>query len=140
MLISFSGNTVWDVIGQIREFMCAVNADVATPADVDTMVKVPTEGMLPDEEDEDPVREALMQEIKPVLTQAQMEENLAKAPVHEDPPQPTFEEVRKALKDMRDRKGTDAVKLLLADYGAKNATELTEVSYRSVYDRAIAEV
>lgn len=147
MLVNFSGETMRDVVDQILDFVSMLKVDGAStvPA-VDTMAQVPREGMLPDEEDAPETlvsvqeREALMNDIKPVLTQAQMEENMANAPVHEDPPAPTFEEVRKALRGLRERKGTNAIKMLLADYGVSNATELTEVSYRSVYDRANAEV
>lgn len=78
--------------------------------------------------------------IEPVLTQERMEENLANAPVHEEPKQPSLTEVRAALKAMRDKRGAEAVKALLAEYGANSVPELKEEDYLIVRDRAAAEV
>ena len=47
--------------------------------------------------------------VEPVITQERMEENIANAPVHEEPPVPTLEEVRAALKKLRDKKGAAVV-------------------------------
>ena len=80
------------------------------------------------------------QEIKPVLTQAQMEENVANAPTHELPPQPTLEEVRAVMKELRDRKGSAAVKEILTGYGAASLPELKPEDYLGAIDRARAEV
>ena len=65
-----------------------------------------------------------------------MEENVAKAPVHELPPQPTMEEARAVLNDLRKRKGTDAVKEILEAYGAKTFKELKPEDYLGAIDRA----
>lgn len=91
---------------------------------------------------ETPVEEPMPQpeEIKPVLTQAQMEENIANAPKHEMPPQPTLEEVRAVLKELRDRKGSAAVKEILSGYGAGSLQELKPEDYLGAIDRARAEV
>lgn len=79
-------------------------------------------------------------EIKPVLTQEQMEENIKNAPVHEDPPQPTLEEVREAFRTLRDRKGANAVKEILKAYGAASVPELKPEDYLGARDRALTEV
>ena len=79
------------------------------------------------------------EEIKPVLTQERMEENLKNAPVHEMPPVPSLEEVRDALKKLRDRKGSAAVKALLKEYGVDSVPELKEEDYLVVRDRALVE-
>ena len=79
-------------------------------------------------------------EIKPVLTQAQMEENIKNAPEHRDPPQPSLEEVRAALKQLRDRKGSAAVKELLKAYGADSLPNLKPEDYLGARDRALMEV
>ena len=93
---------------------------------VDTIVKAPVS--------EPPT------EIKPVLTQEQVEENIANAPVHEEPPQPTLEDVRDAMKARRDKKGAGAVKELLKAYGAKSVPELKPEDYLGAMSRAYAEV
>lgn len=80
------------------------------------------------------------EEVKPVITQERMEENIANAPVHEEPPVPTLEEVRAALKKLRDKKGATAVKEILKEYGADSLPELKEEDYLIVRDRALAEV
>ena len=85
-----------------------------------------------------PVKET--EEIKPVLTPEQMEENVKNAPVHELPPVPPVEEVRDALKRLRARKGTDAVKALLKEYNAASVPDLKEEDYLIVRDRALMEV
>jgi len=77
-------------------------------------------------------------EIKPVLTQEQMAENIANAPKHELPPQPTEAEVRKALNALREVKGTGAVKEILEAYGARNFQELQEGDYLGAMERAKA--
>ena len=84
--------------------------------------------------------ETKTEEIKPVLTPEQMEENVKNAPVHELPPVPPIEEVRDALKQLRARKGTDAVKALLKEYNADSVPDLKEEDYLIVRDRALMEV
>ena len=69
-----------------------------------------------------------------------MEENIQNAPVHEEPEQPTLEEVREAMKALRDRKGAGAVKELLKAYGAKSVPELKPEDYLGARDRALTEV
>ena len=81
-------------------------------------------------------------EIKPVISQAQMEENVKNAPV---PPQlfavqPSIEEVRTALKELRERKGAGAVRELLKAYGADSLTQLKEEDYLGALARAKTEV
>lgn len=77
--------------------------------------------------------------IKPVLTQAQMEENMANAPVHELPPTPPIEEVRAALNRLKDVKGIATVKALLKEYNANSVPELPTECYLQIRDRALAE-
>lgn len=79
-------------------------------------------------------------EIKPVLTQEQMEENIKNAPTHEEPPQPTLEEVREAFRALRDKKGANAVKEILKAYGAASVPELKPEDYLGALDRALTEV
>lgn len=81
----------------------------------------------------EPVRE-------PVITQAQIEENIANAPVHEEPPQPSLEEVRAALKVLRDKKGSRVVKDLLKAYGADSLPDLKPEDYLGALSRAQMEV
>lgn len=54
--------------------------------------------------------------------------------------QPTLEEVRAALKELRDRKGAGAVRELLKAYGADNLTELKPEDYMGALARAKTEV
>lgn len=82
---------------------------------------------------ETPVRE-------PVITQAQMEENVKNAPVHTMPEQPTIEEVRAAMKALRDKKGAGAVRDLLKAFGADSLPDLKEEDYLGARDRALLEV
>ena len=84
--------------------------------------------------------EETVEEIKPVITQDRMEENIKNAPAHEMPPVPTLEEVRAALKQLRDKKGAEAVKAILKEYGAGSLPELKEEDYLPVRDRALVEV
>ena len=134
MKIEFTGNSVEDVAAQMFDFLEATGHIVSADKEVDTLAQVPVEGMLPDEADK-----AVEEEIKPVLTMAQRAELEAKAPEHKEPPQPTMEEVRKVLKELRDRKGVEAVKALLADFGVKSAPDLKPEQYLTVYDRARME-
>lgn len=80
------------------------------------------------------------EEIKPVITQDRMEENIKNAPEHKLPEMPSLEEVRAALKSLRDRKGAEAVKAILKEYGANSVPELKEEDYLTVRDRALVEV
>ena len=77
---------------------------------------------------------------KPVISAAQMEENIKNAPVHELPKPPAIEEVRAALKELRDRKGPDAVREILKAYGAGTLSELKEEDYLGALARAKTEV
>ena len=94
-----------------------------------------------EEKKPEPVKEEKpADEIKPVITMDQAEEARAKAPVHEEPKQPTVEEARAALKALRDRKGADAVKRLLKGFGASSLTELKPEDYLGAIAQAEAEV
>jgi len=79
----------------------------------------------------------ISEEIKPVISQERMEENIQNAPKHEEPKIPPLEEVRQALKDLRDKKGSEAVKALLKEYGADSLPNLKEEDYLVVRDRAL---
>ena len=50
----------------------------------------------------------------------------------ETEPQPTIEEVRQALTDLRKKHGVDKVKQLLNDYGAAKVSELKAEQYSAV--------
>lgn len=76
----------------------------------------------------------------PVITQEQMEENTKNAPEHKLPDPPTIEEVRKALKELRARKGADAVRNVLKAYNVDSLTQLKEEDYAGAMDRALTEV
>ena len=80
------------------------------------------------------------EEIKPVISTERAEENLANAPVHELPPIPPMEDVRAALNALRAAKGTEAVKAVLAQYGASKFSELKEDDYLPVMELAQTEV
>lgn len=80
------------------------------------------------------------QEIKPVISQAQMEENVKNAPQHEAPEQPTIEELRAAMKELRDRKGAEAVREILKAYDADNLSKLKPEDYLGALARAKSEV
>lgn len=95
---------------------------------------------VPVEETEKPKRGPVDEPVKPVLTQEQMAENIANAPEHTEPEQPSIEEVRAALKELRDKKGKEAVKAILNAYNAKNLTELKPEDYLGARDRALMEV
>ena len=71
-----------------------------------------------------PTIQDIKPDIKPVITQEQMAQNEVTAPKHELPPIPSIEEVRAALSELRDRKGTPAVKELLNDYGVGKVLDL----------------
>lgn len=79
-------------------------------------------------------------EVKPVISQAQMEENVQKAPQHEAPEQPTIEEIRAAMKELRDRKGAEAVREILKAFGADNLSKLKPEDYLGALARAKTEV
>ena len=76
----------------------------------------------------------------PVITQEQMEENVKNAPEHKLPDPPTIEEVRKTLKELRARKGADAVRNVLKAYNVDSLTQLKEEDYAGAMDRALTEV
>ena len=127
--VSFTANNVSELRNNLIGFLSSIKGTELVP--LDTPPAVPTE-----EYPQTPVQEV----IEPVITQDRMEENMANAPVHEMPAQPTIEEVRAVLKDLRARKGAGAVKALLAEYGADSLPNLKEEDYLVVRDRAIAEV
>jgi len=77
---------------------------------------------------------------KPVITIAQREEAVKNAPVHEMPKPPALEEVRAAMKELRDRKGPDAVREILKAYNATTLSELKEEDYLGALARAKTEV
>jgi hypothetical protein len=77
---------------------------------------------------------------QPLITQAQMEENIKNAPEHKLPDPPSIEEVRAALKELRARKGADAVREILSAYGVENLTQLKPEDYAGALDRAKTEV
>jgi len=77
---------------------------------------------------------------KPVVSQEEQKKNVENAPVHEEPKQPTIEEVRAALKELRDRKGSSAVKELLKAYGADSLMTLKPEDYLGALARAKTEV
>lgn len=122
--LNIVANTVEELQDQLKAVTGIVIGYQYHPP-VDTIVQAPVE---------EP------KEIKPVLTQEQMEENIRKAPIHEEPPQPTLEEVRAAMKELRDRKGPDAVKEILKAYGAKTVPDLKPEDYLGARDRALTEV
>lgn len=78
-------------------------------------------------------------EIKPVISQAQMEENVKNAPEHKLPDPPSIEEVRAAMKALKDAKGASAVREILKAYGADTLSELKEEDYLGAMDRARME-
>ena len=77
---------------------------------------------------------------KPVITQEQMEQNQQSAPEYKPPEPPPIEDVRAALKGLRERKGAAAVRELLKAYGAENLTELKVEDYAGAMSRAATEV
>ena len=110
------------------------------PVDTTPLDKVPvTEEPVKTPEVKPEITAEPVNEIKPVITQEQMAENQAKAPVHEEP-QPTIEDTRQALKALRDRKGSAAVKELLKAFHADSLPELKPEDYLSVIGRAEVEV
>lgn len=78
-------------------------------------------------------------EIKPVISQAQMEENQKNAPEHKLPDPPSIEDVRAAMKALKDAKGASAVREILKAYGAETLSELKEEDYLGAMDRARME-
>lgn len=79
-------------------------------------------------------------EQKPVISQEEMAENVANAPDYKLPEPPPIEDVRAALKNLRERKGADAVRELLKAYGAENLTKLKPEDYAGALSRALSEV
>lgn len=90
--------------------------------------------------DEVKAAEEEIKEVAPVITQEEAQENVETAPVHEEPKQPTLEEVRAALKELRDKKGSGAVKELLKAFGADSLPELKNEDYLGALARAKTEV
>ena len=107
----------------LKDQLVNLLASLFTPKVVDTMVKIPEP-----------------EEIAPVISMNRQEENLKTAPQHELPPIPDISEVRDALKKLRDRKGAEAVKAILKEYGANSVPELKQEDYLPVRDRALVEV
>lgn len=114
-------NIVAMTAGEMKAQLAELLAMMSEPVPVDTLVRAP-------------------EEIKPVISQARMEENIKNAPEHKMPEMPSLEEVRGALKALRDRKGAAAVKDLLNEYNASSVPGLKEEDYLVVRDRALAEV
>lgn len=77
--------------------------------------------------------------VVPIIPQAELEANTKKTP-DPIPEQPTLEEVRAALKELRDRKGSGAVREVLKGYGAESLTELKPEDYLGALARAKTEV
>lgn len=117
--LTLKADTPYDLCRQMETYLSYMKGN--TP--VDLMATIPAEP----------------EPIKPVLTQEQMAENLANAPEHKEPPQPTLEEVRAVLKKYRDEKGVGAVKELLKAFKANSVTELQPEDYLGAIDRARAE-
>ena len=84
--------------------------------------------------------EMQQEEIKPVITQEEMAENMEAAPLHEEPKPRTLEEVRAILKDLRDKRGIAAVKELLKKFDAESVLNLKPEDYDEVYITAFTEV
>lgn len=119
--LSIKGATAEEVVNQILDFLgCTVGKTV--------------------KQAEAPTQEPVKNEVKPVISQAQMEENQKNAPVHEEPAQPTIEEVRAALKELRDKKGREAVKELLTAFHADSLPDLKPEDYLGALARAKMEV
>lgn len=88
----------------------------------------------------EPAPAPVKEEIKPVISMDQMEEAQANAPVHEEPKQPSIEEVRAAMKELRDKKGPNAVREILKAYDAGTLSDLKEEDYLGALARAKSEV
>ena len=88
----------------------------------------------------EPAPAPVKEEIKPVISMAQMEEAQANAPVHKEPEQPSIEEVRAAMKELRDKKGPNAVREILKAYNAGTMSDLKPEDYLGALDRAKSEV
>lgn len=126
--LKFIGKTLEEIKQSMRDFF--INE---IPAD--TLVKAPAE------EPPKPVEPPKPAEpIKPVVSQAQQAENLAKAPVHKEPPQPTFDDMRDALLNYRAKHGPAKLGKLLEDFGAKKAQDVKPEDYLGIIDRAKSEV
>ena len=88
----------------------------------------------------EPTPAPVKEEIKPVISMDQMEEAQANAPVHEEPKQPSIEEVRAAMKELRDKKGPNAVREILKAYNAGTMSDLKPEDYLGALARAKSEV
>ena len=88
----------------------------------------------------EPTTAPVKEEIRPVISMDQMEEAQANAPVHEEPKQPTIEEVRAAMKELRDKKGPNAVREILKAYNAGTMSDLKPEDYLGALARAKSEV
>ena len=88
----------------------------------------------------EPAPAPVKEEIKPVISMTQMEEAQANAPVHEEPKQPSIEEVRAAMKELRDKKGPNAVREILKAYNAGTMSDLKPEDYLGALARAKSEV
>lgn len=81
-----------------------------------------------------PLDEALQVTLEPVMSKPAEPQPMPEVK------RPTLEEVRAALKELRDRKGAGAVRELLKAYGADNLTELKPEDYMGALARAKTEV
>ena len=134
--LTIKANNYGELASQLLELASNING---ITFQVDTLVKTPEPETKPEEVEpvkEEPVKE----EIKPVITQAQMEENIKNMPVPPEPKKVSLEEVRAALKTLRDKKGTEKVKELLSAYGAESLPQLKPEDYDSALARAQMEV
>jgi hypothetical protein len=124
--LTIEANTIEELQEQLKNAagLC-VGYQYHPPVGVDTLVTVPAEEQT---------------EIKPVITMDKAEENEKNAPVHEEPPVPSLDEVRAAFRTLKDKKGSDAVKAILKDYGANTVPGLKEEDRLGAMERALAEV
>ena len=84
-----------------------------------------------------PLAEVPKEEEAPAAEEAPVTEE---ASAVEETPKPKLEDVRAALKELRDRKGSGAVKELLKAFGADSLPDLKEEDYLGALARAKTEV
>ena len=126
--LTIEGNTAQEMVDELLETMGNFLSKIQ-PKEPDTMVRVPEK-----------------QEPTPAPTPAPAPAPApvpapAPAPVEEPKTeQPSIEEVRAALKELRDRKGSGAVRELLKAYGADSLLDLKPEDYLGALARAKTEV
>lgn len=91
---------------------------------------------------ENPPLVEVPKEEAPVAAEPAIEEAPAveEAPAAKETPKPKIEDVRAALKELRDRKGSGAVRELLKAFGADSLLSLKEEDYLGALARAKTEV